>query len=285
MGILNICLDCSCVEGLLRFHRITNNTVLLANLRLVYPAQELPLAMRCSDGARWAIASTIIMTCVPLPVSAYTWPDAKLDHMEALYFQQGGHGAWDVGARVRECQAWGPHVGPRDSWAISWIRTVFHDVSTADVDVGTGGLDGSIAYELDRPENVGSDFLTAIKQLVLFISARSSFADVLALGAVLAVASCTNSPDRPRVWLPLRVGRIDATEAGPRGTPQPHETLDTHKARFAKMGFTPTEMISLVACGHSLGSVSGADFPDIVPPGPDIPVCPSRSCSWKTCMD
>lgn len=33
-----------------------------------------------------------------------------------------------------------------------WLRLAYHDVATHDVDSGTGGLDASIAFELDRVE-------------------------------------------------------------------------------------------------------------------------------------
>ena len=36
--------------------------------------------------------------------------------------------------------------------AAQWIRLAYHDMATHDVDNGTGGLDGSIAFELDRDQ-------------------------------------------------------------------------------------------------------------------------------------
>ena len=65
--------------------------------------------------------------------------------------------------------------------------------------------------------------------------------------------------------LNFRAGRKDATQAGPPGVPQPFEPLPTHKETFRRQGFTPEEMIALVACGHTLGGVRGVDFPDVVP--------------------
>jgi hypothetical protein len=32
------------------------------------------------------------------------------------------------------------------------IEQAYHDMATHDIDSGTGGLDASIAYELDRPQ-------------------------------------------------------------------------------------------------------------------------------------
>jgi catalase (peroxidase I) len=65
--------------------------------------------------------------------------------------------------------------------------------------------------------------------------------------------------------IPFRGGRVTATQAGPPGVPQPQEPLASHTAAFARMGFTPTEMIQLVACGHTIGGVQHAAFPDVVP--------------------
>ncbi|KAJ7144386.1 heme peroxidase [Mycena epipterygia] len=49
------------------------------------------------------------------------------------------------------------------------------------------------------------------------------------------------------------------------GVPQPQQDLQSHIDSFARQGFTQTEMISLVACGHTFGGVQHAAFPDIVP--------------------
>jgi hypothetical protein len=78
----------------------------------------------------------------------------------------------------------------------------------------------------------------------------------------------------------LRVGRVDATKAGPSGVPGPFDSLAVATAAFANAGFSRTDMIQAVyvlatksqltitdhmhsACGHSMGSVHEVDFPDI----------------------
>jgi catalase (peroxidase I) len=58
---------------------------------------------------------------------------------------------------------------------------------------------------------------------------------------------------------------VDAQQAGPAGVPLPEDTLQSHTAAFARMGFTATEMIQLVACGHTIGGVQSKFFPTIVP--------------------
>ena len=84
--------------------------------------------------------------------------------------------------------------------------------------------------------------------------------DAIALGAVLSVAACGGP------LIPYKAGRVATTSAGPPNVPEPHQDLETHTELFRRQGFSQTEMISLVACGHSLGGVRRADFPDILPP-------------------
>ncbi|KAL0057461.1 hypothetical protein AAF712_015895 [Marasmius tenuissimus] len=142
--------------------------------------------------------------------------------------------------------------------AAQWLRLAYHDMSTHNVDDGTGGLDGSIAYELDRPQNVGPGMLESLNELVPFTHPSVGFADILAFAAVRAVDNC----DGPKV--PLRGGRVDATSAGPPTVPEPHQDLASHTESFRRQGFNQSEMIALVACGHSLGGVRRVDFPEII---------------------
>jgi hypothetical protein len=89
-----------------------------------------------------------------------------------------------------------------------------------------------------------------------------SRADVIAIGAILAVSSCGGP------IIPLRGGRVDSWQAGATGTPEPQQDLATFTEQFRKQGFTQTEMIKLVACGHTMGGVRSSDFPELVPPNP-----------------
>ena len=85
--------------------------------------------------------------------------------------------------------------------------------------------------------------------------------DIIALGLYTAVRSCSGPA------IPFKSGRIDATEAGPVGVPLPQNSLFTFQNQFARVGFNATEMIQVVACGHTLGGVHASNFPQIVPPG------------------
>lgn len=142
-----------------------------------------------------------------------------------------------------------------------WVRTSFHDTITHDGAAGTGGLDASIQFELDRPENLGAALNNTLGDLTDSHDTRTSVADLLALSVVLAVSKCSD------IRVPLSVGRIDATEAGPKGVPEANTDLDTTTKRFSMAGFNTTEMITLVACGHTLGGVHANEHPEIVTTG------------------
>jgi len=90
-------------------------------------------------------------------------------------------------------------------------------------------------------------------------------ADIIAMGVTWGVSSC-GGPS-----IPFRGGRRDATAAGRPGVPEPFQDLATHTEKFRQQGLSATEMITLVACGHTLGGVRSSDFPELVAPNPDRP--------------
>ena len=187
-------------------------------------------------------------------VASYTWPDERIDLLEEYMFEPDALGTTPSS----------PAFGKFDCRILGaeWLRTAYHDMATADVDAGTGGLDASIGLETSRSENAGSAFLNTLNFFVPLQSVRSSMADLIAMAAVLVTESCSNGS----IHIPYRAGRVDATESSPEGrVPRPEQDLETHIALYKKQGFDATEMIGLVACGHTIGSVHGRDFPDIVP--------------------
>lgn len=112
------------------------------------------------------------------------------------------------------------------------MRTAFHDAATHDAAAGTGGLDASIQYELDRAENLGAALNSTLSDISSDVTTRNSAADLLALSLVMSVARCGN------LRVPLRLGRIDATEAGPKGVPEAHTDLNTTTKRFETASFS-----------------------------------------------
>lgn len=150
--------------------------------------------------------------------------------------------------------------GPGRIAAAEWIRTAFHDMATGNVYQGTGGLDASLVFELGG-DNIGPAFETTLTTFAPFLTNRSSMSDIIALGIYTAVRSCGGP------IVPIKTGRIDATEAGPPGVPLPQNSLYSFQNQFLRTGFNTSQMIAVTACGHTLGVVHAGNFPDIVLPG------------------
>ncbi|KAJ7132504.1 heme peroxidase [Mycena epipterygia] len=187
--------------------------------------------------------------------------DRLLDALESARFDQLGHND-GFGSFINPCDVdffTGNDSGRSD--IADWIRTAYHDMATHNVMDGTGGLDASIRFadELARPENAGDGFVNTVGVLANMANRYISIADALAIGALLAIENC-GGPE-----IAFRGGRVDAGEPNMPGVPQPQQDLQSHIESFARQGFTQTEMISLVACGHTFGGVQHAAFPDIVP--------------------
>ncbi|KAF8175929.1 heme peroxidase [Mycena galopus ATCC 62051] len=196
--------------------------------------------------------------------TAYIWPAPQLDALESARFDQTGlNSAGVVGGFLQPCNSFifgGPNTGRSN--ANDWIRTAYHDMATYNSTDGTGGLDASIRFaeEQARPENVGDGFSNTMLIINFEVNRYVSISDTIALMALFAVENC-GGPE-----IAFRGGRVDAAVANAPGVPQPQDTLESHIASFARQGFTPTEMIGLVACGHTFGGVQHEFFPDIVNP-------------------
>ncbi|XP_015085858.1 putative L-ascorbate peroxidase 6 isoform X2 [Solanum pennellii] len=157
------------------------------------------------------------------------------------------------------------------------LRLVFHDAGTFEIDEKTGGMNGSIVYELDRPENKGLK-----KSLKILDKAKSqidlvksvSWADIIALAGAEAVSLC-GGPS-----IPIQLGRIDSISFSfklmafihlstrcqkltmrkplmvqdPEGK-LPEESLDaiSLKQCFERKGFSTQELVALSGA-HTLGS-------------------------------
>lgn len=187
-----------------------------------------------------------------------TWP-ASTDELEEIMYQLQGFRARLFSDVISPCS--NEASGPGRQNAAEWLRVGFHDMSTANTYFGIGGLDGSLQFELEDGENTGPGHNTTLKFLGNYLSPRSSLADLIAAGVYASVRSCGGPV------VPVRGGRIDATSAGSPGVPQPQNSIGTFIDQFSRMSFNVTEMIQVVACGHTLGGVHTPEFPDIVPPG------------------
>ncbi|KAJ7731829.1 heme peroxidase [Mycena maculata] len=194
--------------------------------------------------------------------NAYSWPSPQLDALESARFDQFGHNSHGIASFIEPCNLFlfGPNSTGRANVA-DWIRTVYHDMATHNATDGTGGMDASIRFaeEQARTEDAGNGFGHTIATLFTQSSRYISIADVLALGAVIAIENC-GGPE-----IAFRGGRVDAVASNNPGVPEPQQDLESHIASFARQGFSQVEMIGLVACGHTFGGVQHTFFPDIVP--------------------
>ncbi|KAJ7685789.1 heme peroxidase [Mycena polygramma] len=195
--------------------------------------------------------------------TAYLWPSAKLDALEAQRWDQddqfGG-----LASFIEPCDFFtfqDTDAATGRSNVPDWIRTAYHDMATHNVTDGTGGLDASIRFsdEQSRDENPGTGFQNTMEVFVDQSNRYVSMADLVAIGMITAIESCGG----PQIA--FRGGRVDAGVPNSPGVPEPQGDLDSHTAAFARQGFTPTEMIGLVACGHTFGGVEHKPFPQIVP--------------------
>lgn len=131
------------------------------------------------------------------------------------------------------------------------LRMVFHDAGTYDMDENSGGMNGSIVYELDRPENIGLSktfkILEKAKREIDKIQ-QVSWADLIAVAGAEAVALC-GGPN-----IPVQLGRLDVRIPDPQGK-LPLESLDAPSLKkiFLKKGFSTQELVALSGA-HTLGS-------------------------------
>ncbi|KAG8087928.1 hypothetical protein GUJ93_ZPchr0010g11084 [Zizania palustris] len=134
--------------------------------------------------------------------------------------------------------------------AAGMVRLVFHDAGTFDIADKSGGMNGSIIYEVDRPENTGLNksikVLGKAKEVIDRVQ-PVSWADLIAVAGAEAVALC-GGPE-----IPVRLGRLDSSTVDPAGK-LPEETLDAAalKTLFSKKGFSTQEMVVLSGA-HTIG--------------------------------
>ncbi|XP_020100999.1 putative L-ascorbate peroxidase 6 isoform X1 [Ananas comosus] len=139
--------------------------------------------------------------------------------------------------------------------AAGMLRLAFHDAGTFDIDGNSGGMNGSIIYELERPENAGLNksvkILEKTRREIENIR-HVSWADLIAVAGAEAVSLCGGPA------IPIRLGRIDARfKTTPLADPQgklPQESLDASglKSCFQKKGFSAQELVVLSGA-HTLG--------------------------------
>ncbi|KAJ7145356.1 heme peroxidase [Mycena crocata] len=204
-----------------------------------------------------SLVSCFLLCITSVRGADYHWPSLQYDALEEFLYEGMRPDGSSMADLVRPCKMRG---GTATTVAAEWVRLVYHDVSTHNISDGTGGLDGSIFFETNRQENVGAGMNNTLSDFETFPNRYVTRADIIAIGTVWAVATCSGP------IIPYRGGRVDANVAGPTGVPDPVDSLDSLTNNFAKQGFNVSEMIQLVACGHTLGGVRYPDFPTVIAP-------------------
>lgn len=210
--------------------------------------------MRSIFVSQLAVAAVLLSIVLADP----TWP-SPTDDLEEIMFQQRIFKSRNFADTISPCS--NEASGPGRQVAAEWLRVAFHDMATADVRTGEGGLDGSLQYQLDDGESKGPGFNSTFRFFSDYLSKRSSLADLIALGVYASVRSCGG------LVIPIRAGRVDAAGPGNMGVPQPEHSIEQFREQFSRMGFTDEEMIQVTACGHTIGGVHDTEFPELVEEG------------------
>ncbi|KAJ7172802.1 putative versatile peroxidase [Mycena crocata] len=152
------------------------------------------------------------------------------------------------------------------------LRLTFHDAigfsPTLVIDSG-GGADGSIVtfsdIETPFPANNGIDeIVEAQKPFIARHNSSLTAGDFIQFAGAIGVTNC---PGAPRI--PFLLGRPTATAPSPIGlVPEPFDTITDVLARFAEVGFSPEEVVALLA-SHSIAAADKVD--------PSIPGTPFDS--------
>lgn len=89
------------------------------------------------------------ITLWTLHSTGYQWPSPQYDALETFLYEGRRYDGSNMASLQHPCKT---RSDTGASIGAEWLRLAYHDVSTHDATVGTGGLDASIVYELDREE-------------------------------------------------------------------------------------------------------------------------------------
>ncbi|CAM6104003.1 unnamed protein product [Calypogeia fissa] len=139
------------------------------------------------------------------------------------------------------------------------LRLAFHDAGAFNLGTKQGGMNGSIIYELERPESTGLKRSVRVLEKVktaLEPEFSVSWADLIAVAGAESVAICGG----PKINVNL--GRLDSLTPDPEGQ-MPEETLSATELKhtFQQKGFSTQEMVVLSGA-HTIGN-KGFGAPDI----------------------
>lgn len=128
------------------------------------------------------------------------------------------------------------------------LRLSFHDAGTYDKNTNTGGVNGSVRFELSNPANGGIKVATDFCEEVKAKHPKISYADLYQLAGVVAV-EVTGGP-----IIPFIPGRVDAPQGTQDGGALPVPTGDAAHLRtiFYRLGLNDRDIVVLSGA-HTLG--------------------------------
>jgi len=126
------------------------------------------------------------------------------------------------------------------------LRLVFHDAATFDAGSGNGGINASIRFEKDRPENFGLNRGIAVIEAT-YAKLKGTPGEALSRADLIALAGAEAVRVTGGPVIDVPVGRLDAEMEDPQGR-LPAETLSAPEQLrlFAAKGFNANEMIALL---------------------------------------
>ncbi|ETW80401.1 low redox class II peroxidase [Heterobasidion irregulare TC 32-1] len=141
------------------------------------------------------------------------------------------------------------------------LRLAFHDAVGYSLSNpnGGGGADGSImqfaSIENAYDANLGIDeIVNAQLQFLATHNVSLSYGDFIQFASAVGLTNCPGAPT-----LDFYLGRPDAKAAAPDDTvPEPFHTPDIILARMADVGFTPNEVVALLA-SHTMATSKEVD--------------------------
>jgi len=150
------------------------------------------------------------------------------------------------------------HGGKCGNAALSALRLVFHDAMGFSNQGGKGGgADGSIlvfnATETAYAGNFGTKDITSV-QFPVFQKTGLSAGDFVNLAAAVGTSNCRGAPS-----LKFYFGRPPPVAPAPDNTvPKPGDDATSILNRFADVGFSPPEVVALLA-SHSIAAANKVD--------------------------
>eukprot|EP00871_Galdieria_phlegrea_P000847 jgi/Galph1/1763/GphlegSOOS_G443.1 len=128
------------------------------------------------------------------------------------------------------------------------VRIAWHDAGTHDVNTKTGGVNGSVRFDVEQKHKANAGLKNRFKSVGTY--QKVSYADLFQLGSVVAIEYAGG----PKI--PFRMGRKDAD--GPDKCPEEGRLPDAeHKLPqlrkvFYRMGLNDKEL-TVLSGGHTLG--------------------------------